>query len=534
MKTYFALFLIATVSALIITPLIRRLCQRYNLLDVPKDGRRVHKSAVPRLGGLAIFASFMLSLSVLPLVSNLLTDSLRPYASQALIILIPATLVLLLGIYDDLRGTNATVKFLMLGLIASLFYVLGGRIEVLAIPFIGAVHVHPVLGFFITVFWLVAISNAFNLIDGIDGLAPGAALFSSLVILVVSLASENPFMVVVSLVLCGALAGFLRYNFNPASIFLGDSGALFVGFLLASLSVTGGQKATTAVAVITPILAFGLPVVDTSMTMARRLISGRPLFQGDGEHIHHMLLARGWSQRRVVMILYAVCAIFGLLAALSTKTSSPVTGLVLFVIAVAVIIGVGHLRYHEVDELRAGMKRTVGDRRIRVANNIRVRRASLALTKALSLNELFETVGQMLEFEEFAYANVQIGQVTHASANERAFRHAKKRGAPESLEFVNGRIAWSWAGDGVNEEDVIGSSEYWCFRLPLATENAEWGWMNLYRPLAGPPLLLDMNYLASFLQTELSEAAERILGSHDKSSSFGNIPLPVTARKLVG
>ncbi|HZE63694.1 MAG TPA: MraY family glycosyltransferase, partial [Pyrinomonadaceae bacterium] len=415
MNTYFALFLIATFSALVITPLVRRLCQRYNFLDVPTDGRRMHKSAVPRLGGIAIFASFILALSTLPLVSNLLTDSLRPHTSQLFIILIPATLVLLLGVYDDLRGANAAIKFLGLGLIASLFYAMGGRIEVLAIPFVGAIHFHPAIGFFITVFWLVGISNAFNLIDGIDGLAPGAALFSSLVILVVSLAGENPLMVVVALVLCGSLAGFLRYNFNPASIFLGDSGALFVGFLLASLSVLGAQKATTAVAVITPILAFGLPVVDTGMTMARRLISGRPLFQGDGEHIHHMLLARGWSQRRVVMILYAVCAVFGLLATVSTKTSSPVTGLVLFVIAVAVIIAVGHLRYHEVDELRAGMKRTVGDRRVRVANNIRVRRASLALTKALSLNELFEAVAQMLEFEEFAYANAQIGQVTHAA-----------------------------------------------------------------------------------------------------------------------
>jgi len=124
-----------------------------------------------------------------------------------------------------------------------------------------------------------------------DGLASGVALFSSMVILVISLASENPLTIVVTLVLCGALAGFLRYNFNPASIFLGDSGALFVGFLLAALSVVGVQKATTAVAVITPILAFGLPVVDTGVTMARRVIGRRPIFQGDDEHIHHMLLA---------------------------------------------------------------------------------------------------------------------------------------------------------------------------------------------------------------------------------------------------
>jgi UDP-GlcNAc:undecaprenyl-phosphate GlcNAc-1-phosphate transferase len=533
-NTYFALFLIATFSALIITPLVRRFCQRYKLLDVPADGRRVHKYGIPRLGGLAIFASFILALSALPLVSNLLTDSLRWYVSELVAILIPATLVLLLGIYDDLRGTNAIVKFVALGLIASLFYAMGGRIESLAIPFIGAVHFHPVVGFLFTVFWLVGISNAFNLIDGMDGLATGAALFSSLVILIVALSSGNPLMVVVALVLCGSLTGFLRYNFNPASIFLGDSGALFIGFLLASLSVQGAQKATTAVAVITPILAFGLPVVDTGMTMARRLISGRPLFQGDGEHIHHMLLARGWSQRRVVMILYAVCAVFGLLAALSTKTSSPVTGLVLFVIAVAVIIAVGHLRYHEVDELRAGMKRTVGDRRVRVANNIRVRRASLALTKAHNLNEMFEAVGNMLEFEEFEYANAQIGQVSHAAANERAYLQARRKGNLEGLEFVNGRIAWSWSGEGVSAEDVIGSSEHWCFRLPLATANGDWGWMNLYRPLAGPPLLLDMNYLASFLQTELSAAAERILRVQPTHSSFEKLSLPVTAEKAAG
>lgn len=494
----------------------------------------MHTSAIPRLGGVAIYASVVVALSTLPLVSNQFTQSLAAHSRELLIVLVPASLVLLLGIYDDLRGTNATVKFVGLGLIATLFYAMGGRIDTLSIPFMGTLHFPSVIAYLITVFWLVGISNAVNLIDGMDGLATGVALFSSIVILLLALGGGNPLLIAITLVLSGALIGFLRYNFNPASIFLGDSGALFVGFLLAALSVTTAQKSTTAVAVITPILAFGLPVVDTGVTMARRLVSGRPIFQGDGEHIHHMLLARGWSQRRVVLILYAVCAVFGLLATLFAKTSSPVTGLVTLVISVTVIIAVGRLRYHEVDELRAGMKRTVGHRRVRVANNIRVRRASLALTKALSLNELFEAVGQMLEFEEFAYANAQIGQVAHAAANERAFTEAKKRGAPERLEFVNGRIAWSWSGDGIHVDDVIGSSEYWCFRLPLATQNAEWGWMNLYRPLVGPPLLLDMNYLASFLQTELSEAAERILGPHSNPSDFGKLPLPVTARKVVG
>lgn len=534
MKTYFALFLIATFSALVITPVIRRLCERFKLLDVPADGRRVHTSAIPRLGGVAIYLSLLLALSTLFFVSNLVTESLQFYSPVLFKVLIPTSLVLLLGVYDDLRGANAIVKFVGLGLIASLFYAMGGRIEALAVPFVGVVHLPPVIAFVLTVFWLVAISNAFNLIDGMDGLATGAALFSTVVILVVALSGGHLVMSIVAIVLCGALAGFLRYNFNPASIFLGDSGALFVGFLLAALSLLGAQKATTAIAVITPILAFGLPVVDTTVTMARRLIGGRPIFQGDGEHIHHMLLKRGWSQRRVVLILYSVCAVFGLFAALSTKTSSPMTGFVLFVIAAAVIVAVGQLRYHEMAELRAGVKRTVGDRRIRVANNVRVRRAGLALSKAATLNDLFEAVRQMLEFEEFAYAKLQLGQAGRADLNERAFRATEQHRPLQQIEFTNGRVVWSWKRNGLDENDVIGSTDYWCFRLPLSTENGEWGWMNLYRPLNGPPLLLDMNYLAGFLRIELSEAAERVLRSYEEPVSPSEVRLAMTAGKIAG
>ena len=532
MKTYLALFVIASCSTLVLTPLIRRLCQRFNLLDVPADGRRVHTSAIPRLGGVAIYLSLLLALSSLFFVSNLVTESLAYYSPNFFKVLIPASLVLVLGIYDDLRGANAAVKFVGLGLIASLFYAMGGRIEALAIPFVGIVQFPAVISFVLTVFWLVAISNAFNLIDGVDGLATGAALFSSIVILVVALSGYNTAMIVVTIVLCGALAGFLRYNFNPASIFLGDSGALFVGFLLASLSLLGAQKATTAIAVITPILAFGLPVVDTTVTMARRLVGGRPLFEGDGEHIHHMLLARGWSQRRVVLILYSVCAVFGLLAALSTKTSSPMTGFVLFVIAAAVIVAVGHLRYHEVDELRAGVKRTVGHRRLRVANNIRVRRAGVSLSQAASLNEVFEALRKMLEFEEFAYANVQLGQAGRTDAAERAFNTIEQGRPRQQSQFTQGQIAWSWRREGLEEGDVVGSSSYWCVRLPLCAESGDWGWLNLYRPLSGPPLLLDMDYLSGVLRSELAKAAERVIGSFEESANATKVKLAMTVGKI--
>lgn len=533
MNTYFALFVIATIASLAITPVIRRLCERFNLLDVPTDSRRVHVKAIPRLGGVAIFLSMATALSMLPLVSNLLTQSLAYWTDQMFVAAIPATLILLLGIYDDLRGTNAAVKFVGLGLISTLFFAIGGRIEALAIPFVGTVHFPIAVSFLITVFWLVAISNAFNLIDGMDGLATGAALFASVVILIVSLGQGNPLMIVVALVLCGALTGFLRYNFNPASIFLGDSGALFIGFLLAALSVLSAQKATTSVAVITPLLAFGLPVVDTGVTMARRLISGQPMFQGDGEHIHHMLLARGWSQRRVVLILYAVCAVFGLMAALSTSTSSPQTGFVLFVIAIAVTVAVGHLRYHEVDELRAGMKRTVGDRRVRVANNIRVRKASRSLSKASNLGELFEALSVMLEFGEFAYSNVQLGEPGRADVSERAVK-ASVHHKTQKPEMRNGRIWWSWKRAGVSDEDVIDSPKVWCLRLPVSAHGKRFGWINLYRPFHDPPLLVDANYISGLLHTQLSEAAARILESHAKPTGKNEVNLPVTAGKVTG
>jgi UDP-GlcNAc:undecaprenyl-phosphate GlcNAc-1-phosphate transferase len=519
MNTYFAIFLIATFSSLIITPLVRRLCERFHLLDIPVDGRKVHIKAVPRLGGVAIYAACVIALSTLPFVDNLLTQSLHHHTSEIFTALIPATLVLLLGIYDDLRGTNASVKFAALGLIATLFYVMGGRIEILSIPFVGPVHLPSTLSFMLTILWLVGIANAFNLIDGLDGLASGAALFSTLVILVVSFSQSAPVMIVVALVLCGALAGFLRYNFNPASIFLGDSGALFVGFTLAALSVLGSQKATTAVAVVIPVLAFGLPVIDTGVTMARRLISRKPLFQGDNEHIHHMLLARGWSQRQVALILYGVSAIFGLVAMLFVNTGSRSTAFVLFVVAVVVIIAMGHLRYHEMDELKAGMKRTVADRRIRVANNIRVRRAIRALGKARTMLELFEAVTQMLDCGEFVYANAQIGRPVGGESAEHALGMSELRGPQRCLELRNGRILWSWERGDVAAEDVIGTDSFWCLRLPLATAKAEWGWINLYRTFDSTPLLVDMNYLSNLFRRALSEAAERIVETSSREAA---------------
>jgi len=510
MKTYFVLFLAAAFTSAVITPLLRRLCQRFGLVDVPRGDRHVHRTPIPRLGGVGIFLSVVIALSSLLFVRNLLTQNLRVEIKSIGAFLLCSLLVVAVGAYDDLRGANAMVKFVALGVITMIFYALGGRIEGLSIPFFGQVTLHPILGCLLTLVWVVGIANAFNLIDGVDGLATGSALFSSLVLLTISVMQGRALLAVILLALTGALAGFLRYNFNPASIFLGDSGSLFVGFALAALSIMGSQKASTAVAVAIPILAFGLPVVDATVTIGRRLLSGKPIFKGDREHIHHMLLARGWSQRRVALVLYAVSAAFGLAAMMFVNGGSGMTAVMLFVLGGAIALALGNLRYHEVDELRASVKRNIGDRRTRAINNLRLRRACQALASTKTMNELFDAVVEVLELGEFVYATAQLTCNGHVKINARALELADTNDFANHAALIDERVQWNWQRDSSIGENVIGSDHFWVMRLPLASNDHSLGYLNLYRPLDADPLLFDINYLTNVFHPAVAQAAERV------------------------
>ena len=519
MNTYLLLFILSTCASLVFTPIVSRISERFGWVDNPRDGRHVHRNPVPRLGGIAIFAAVLLALATLPFINNLVTQTLRTNGAQLWRVLVPATFIFLVGIYDDFRGTNAPVKFTAQGLAGLLFCVMGGRIEALSVPLVGSIELHPVLGYALTLLWTVGICNAFNLIDGMDGLGAGASLFASLVMLVVSLMLGHPLVTIVAVVLCGSLVGFLPYNFNPASIFLGDSGSLFIGFTLAALSVQGTQKASTAVAIAIPIIAFGVPVADTGFSIIRRLIGGKPLFQGDREHIHHMLLARGWSQRRVALALYGTCALFGLSALFLVNDSGKQrTGLVLLVVGAVIVLAVGRLRYHEVDEVRASMRRNFAERRLRVANNVRVRRASRAMSKATTLNEIFNATQDLLELGEFVYATMQLGSRNgknngKGNGNGHGAGPEKKPLTGNGREIGNGLVQWTWQRDNTQAAEIIGSSRFWTLRLPLSTQDAEWGYLNLYREFGGEALLLDVNYLCDLFQLETAKAVERVLGA---------------------
>ena len=277
-------------------------------------------------------------------------------------------------------------KFSVQGIAATMLFM--GGLRIVNIPVLFGDHNLPwFIGLPFTVLWVLAITNAFNLIDGLDGLAAGSALFSTLVAFVVALLNGPSLVTVMTIALAGAILGFLRFNFNPATIFLGDSGSLFIGFMLSALALQGAQKAPTIVAVAIPVVSFGLPILETSLSIVRRLISGRPVFTADREHIHHKLLQHGMTHRQVVILLYGVSAIFALLSLFLLWPTGSSLGLVLAVLGIGIWIGVQHLGYLEFGELARVAHRTLDQPQIFV-NNLAIRRATEELKVARDYDQV--------------------------------------------------------------------------------------------------------------------------------------------------
>ncbi len=326
-------FLIAMSISWWLTPEIRSRALKLGLVDKPGEERRIHKVAVPRLGGVAIFISILFTTAVLIAIAGRLPKDARQVEGiQG--IAVGGTLVFVLGLLDDLESLRASKKLIVQVLAACAAYTLGVRIRSIPIPLnmdlnLGFFTIHggvPIeLGIFslpITVLWLVGVANAVNLIDGMDGLAAGVSAISALTIWSVAMGAsiDKPYAALVAAILAGALFGFLRWNFNPARIFLGDSGAYLVGFILGAISITGVIKGAAAATVIVPtVLLVGLilffPLLDTSWAVVRRLAARRSIFSPDAGHIHHRLLQAGLSQKKVAYLIYGVSGLLGLIAA---------------------------------------------------------------------------------------------------------------------------------------------------------------------------------------------------------------------------
>ncbi len=321
MRTASVAFLAATLTGAMLTPFIRAVAHRRGFLDHALTSRKQHGRPIPRLGGIAIVAAFYAPLVALLFVDSEVGHRFLEDRAKAFGLFAGGLAIAALGVWDDLRGADAKAKFTVQFAVAGAMYALGFRIDHIASPLGGTVPLGW-LGLPFTLLWIAGVVNAMNLLDGLDGLAGGVALIAVSTTFAMSVLNGQPLMILFTAALAGAVLGFLFYNFNPASIFMGDTGSMFLGFVLATTAIQTNHKSSTAVAIVVPIIALGVPILDTLLAMTRRAARGAPLFSADRGHIHHRLIDLGLSHRQAVLVLYGVSVILGLVALGLTYASS--------------------------------------------------------------------------------------------------------------------------------------------------------------------------------------------------------------------
>ena len=340
MNEYLYIFLIAALTTAVATPLAIRLAPRIGAMDVPKDDRRVHGRPVPRLGGLAIYLGIMTSFC-----------RLLPWNEQLFGIVLGGTLMLAIGIYDDIRNMDPRAKLagqILCALVIFFFSVqIRGMTNIL--PFGPRYLGFPLwVSLIVTVFWVVAITNTVNLVDGLDGLAAGIVCIACLSVAYTSAINGRMGTASIILAVAGATLGFLAFNFYPAKIFMGDGGSMLLGFLLASVSLAGDTptKGTTLFATVVPVMILALPIFDTLFAIVRRMINKKPIMQADKGHLHHRIMAMGFGQRRTVLALYSISAIMGV-AGILWSSDMRLEAMALFLVAsclIVIFLGIGIVR----------------------------------------------------------------------------------------------------------------------------------------------------------------------------------------------
>ncbi len=456
--------------------------------------RHLHTRPLPRLGGIAIFVSFLGSFTLALLFAR--HQALIIPARTVLTILLAGALVFLLGVYDDLRSASPWLKFAVQAIAACVLF--AGGLRVLDLPVLFAKHHFSwYFSLPLTILWVVAITNAFNLIDGLDGLAAGSALFSTLVVFTAALVNGANLVAIMAIALVGAILGFLRFNFSPATIFLGDCGSLFIGFMLSALALQGTQKAPTIIAVAIPVVSFGLPILESALSVLRRFLSGRPVFTADREHIHHKLLQRGLSQRQVAITLYAVSAIFAFLSLFLLWPTERTLGLVLTVLGTGVWIGVQHLGYLEFGELRRVAQRTI-ERQI-IINNLALRRATEELKVTTDYAQLCRILVAALSNNDFDAFDLRLRPGLAEPPAVRGLQLISSWGQEPCLRWTN---PTTFCGP-----DITGACS---LNLDLVSSTGrQCGSMTVYRQYTVRELQLDLNLLICTFPTVLADALER-------------------------
>lgn len=336
-------FVVSLAISMVMTFWVQTTAVARGLLVPPASDRHLHTKPLPRIGGVGIYLAFLVTVIAFCAVPKW---GQQVFAPRMLVgFLIATCSIFLMGAYDDLKSLRPHSK-VMFELIAAVFlYFSGFGLHNLDLS-LGSHAIGKPVGFALTVIWVLLITNAFNLIDGLDGLAVGTALLSAIVVIAISLVRHNDLVTMLSCALFGTLLGFVPFNFHPASIFMGDSGSLFIGFALGALSLSGWSGPPTVTGVAIPILCFGLPIVDVTLAVARRFLKRQPLFRADADHVHHRLLKRGLSQQHAVLVLYGVTGAF-VLASILLIREGKMLAPVLVATSLGVVWGVQQLQYQE-------------------------------------------------------------------------------------------------------------------------------------------------------------------------------------------
>lgn len=385
-------FIVSLAMSMIITFWVQKTAVARGLLVPPVSDRHLHTKPLPRIGGVGIYLSFLITVVAFCAIPKW---GQQIFAPRTLIgFLIATSAIFLMGMYDDLKSISPRPK-LVFELCAAVFlYFSGFGLHDVNLS-IGRHAIGEFVGFGVTVIWILLITNAFNLIDGLDGLAVGSALLSAIVVIATSMVRHNDLVTMLSCALFGTLLGFVPFNFHPASIFMGDSGSLFIGFALGALSLNGWSGRPTVMGVAVPLLCFGLPIIDVTLAVARRFLRQQPLFRADADHVHHKLLKRGLSQQHAVLLLYGATATFVLASILLIREEKMLVP-VLAAAGLGIGLGIRQLRYQEFAGGWLGLRVYLQHRQLARAEQC-VRRASQSLERCADFRSICQVLKENLQ-----------------------------------------------------------------------------------------------------------------------------------------
>jgi UDP-GlcNAc:undecaprenyl-phosphate GlcNAc-1-phosphate transferase len=428
---------------LAITPVIRKILLRWGILDFPDGGRKLHPNTVARAGGLSLAISYPLALAAVMLVPSQAADFLKGQMNFTLSLLPAAGLVFITGLADDVVNLRPSQKLIGQFAGAVLAWIAGVRIHGFSDHMFGAT-----LSFAVTVAWLIVCTNAFNLIDGVDGLTAGAGFLAAVTMLVAALLDNNLHLAVVTAPLAGALLAMLKYNSNPASIFMGDCGSLTIGFMLGCFGVIWSQKSATMLGMAAPVIALGLPLLDMGLAIIRRFLRLKPISSADRAHIHHRLLDRGLTPKRVTLLLYGISGIAAALSLLASVVQGRLAGLAILMFCACAWIGVHHLKYIEFEVA----KRVLFQRFRRILESeITVVSFQERIAAANTLDECWEHIVRAAE--EFGFAQVRL------SIGARCYE--------ETLRPINPVACWSF-------QIPLSETDFIEFKRPVRAEFHPW------------------------------------------------------------